>query len=156
MYGSNEWFLLLGFAALDIFRPYFVALTFAQFYVRGVRKRSYIITAVALAVLPEVIRVSNRIGLNWRNLRSSTHSAGTQAVVQASVRGVACEACASGLRGALTELDSVESVKVFWRSKEVAEVTMRVNQRNTGLVSQELDRICAVRGYSWTTTDSTG
>mmetsp|Transcript_48841 Transcript_48841/g.110840 ORF Transcript_48841/g.110840 Transcript_48841/m.110840 type:complete len:355 (+) Transcript_48841:108-1172(+) len=137
-----------GFAALDIFRPFFRALTFGAMVARSLlehrdgifypRPGSWA-AAAFLSFLPELVRFRNRLDLSSPGA-GKEESGGAAAAGQvetvtlrANVAGVKCEACANGLRNSFVATDSVAGARVVrsavvFGSKEssLVEVTVEV------------------------------
>ena len=109
-----------GFAVLDRFRPLFLCLTFSSLAYKTVaydirlhknpwRSLPTWLVAVALASAPLLVRRLNRGGLNMGSLSSPSSSwlgnvQQRPVMLQYSVRGMKCEACANGLKNALEAL----------------------------------------------------
>lgn len=109
-----------GFAVLDRFRPLFLCLTFSSLAYKTVaydvrlhknpwRSLPTWLVAVALASVPVLVRRLNRGGLYLGSLSSPSSSLlgnvpQRPVMLQYSVRGMKCEACANGLKNALEAL----------------------------------------------------
>lgn len=131
-----------GFAVLDRFRPFFLALTFSSLAFKtwyfDVRLKRTVwrsiptwIVALALAFSPHAVKFINR---------AAASSASRQPqVYRLDVKGMKCEACANGLKRELDQLPGVRVSSVFFSDGRV-----EVEGDGHGDGGALLDRIGAV------------
>lgn len=170
-----------GFAVLDRFRPLFLCLTFSSLAYKTVaydlrlhknpwRSLPTWLVAVALASAPVLVRRLNRGGLSLGSLSSPSSSSllgnvpQRPVMLQYSVRGMKCEACANGLKNALEALRGDLQADVLFEEGVVFLVAGIATARGetgeketTASVLQALEQgiaeVIEERGYSYHSTD---
>jgi len=172
-----------GFAVLDRFRPLFLCLTFSSLAYKTVAYDVHLhknpwrslptwVVAVALASAPVVVRRLNRGGFHLGSLSSPSSSSllgnvpQRPVMLQYSVRGMKCEACANGLKNALEALRGDLQADVLFE-EGVVFLAAGVAARGTGFQEEGNESAASVlqaleegiaevmeeRGYSYHSTE---
>ena len=168
-----------GFAALDKFRPFFLTGTFGTLALRshmehrlGVRAPRPLSWAAALvlAFLPQLLALRNQSRPGAPLISAPPQSAGLVPPIipaeslrviniEAKVRGVKCEGCATGFREALrtnpsSSAASSADASVDWRSCEETVVNLTVagaceEGDLVGAALASLQEACSTRDYTY-------